>query len=132
MQHIPRAFGALIVIGFFLPWITVDMGGLAALLGGGEKITLSGMQWATTKNAMRDPEYIMLLGPIAAVAAAFIHSKKGYGVAALLGIVAYLLFGPVLLKEGAAAMGISRGMGFYLSFVGCAGMFISGLIIHMC
>ena len=129
MQQIPRACAALVLIGFFLPWITVDLGGLGALLGSEGGLNMSGYQFATTKGPMGEAQYALLFAPIVAIAAAAVHSRKGYATCAILAAVVILLVGPVFLKAGAAAMGVERGYGIYMCFVGCFGMLIFGSTI---
>jgi hypothetical protein len=126
MQNIPRACAALVLIGFFLPWITVDLGGLGALLGSEGGLNMSGYQFATTKGLMGEAQYALLFAPIVAIAAAAVHSRKGYATCAILAAVVILLVGPVFLKDGAAAMGVERGYGVYMCFAGCFGMLIFG------
>jgi len=129
MQQIPRVCAALVLIGFFLPWVTVDLGGLGALLGSEGGLNMSGYQFATTKGLMGEAQYALLFAPIVAIAAAAVHSMKGYVTCAILAAVVILLMGPVFLKEGAAAMGVERGYGIYMCLAGCFGMLIFGLTL---
>jgi hypothetical protein len=129
MQQIPRVCAALILTGFFLPWITMDLGGLGALLGSEGGLNVSGYQFATAKGAMGEPQYALLFAPIVAIAAAAVHSRKGYATCSILAAVVILFVGPVFLKAGAAAMGVERGYGLYMCFAGCVGMLIFGSIV---
>ena len=129
MQQIPRACAALILIGFFLPWVTIDLGGLGALLGSEGGLNMSGYQFATTKGPMGEAQYALLFAPIVAIAAAAVHSRKGYATCAILAAGVILLVGPIFFKAGAAEMGVTRGYGVYMCFAGCLGMLISGLTV---
>ena len=90
---------------------------------------MTGYQFATTKGPMGEAQYALLFAPIIAIAAAAVHSTKGYVTCAILAAVVILLMGPVFLKEGAAAMGVERGYGIYTCFGGCFGMLIFGMTL---
>tara|TARA_B100001540_G_C15758650_1_gene620593 strand:+ start:693 stop:1160 length:468 start_codon:yes stop_codon:yes gene_type:complete len=121
MQNIPRICAALVIGGFFLPWISVDFLGA--------KMSITGMQFATAKGPLGDASYALLGAPVLALIAALVHQRKMYGYAAVIGGVVMFLWGPVLLKDGAAEMGVSRGIGLYMCLAGLVAMIVTAICI---
>ena len=115
--YFPRICAALVLGGFFLPWVNVDFLGL--------KKTISGIEWATTQSANGSHNYGVLIAPILAIVAAVIHTKRNYVFLSIASALVLLLVGPIQLKEGATELGVSRGIGLWVSLIGLAGMIVA-------
>lgn len=89
---------------------------------------MSGYQFATKNGLMGEAPFALLFAPIVAIAAAAVHSRKGYATCAILAAVVILLVGPVFPNDMAAAMGVERGYGVFMCFAGCLGMLIGAFI----
>lgn len=116
--YLPRICVAIVLGGFFLPWVTVDFMGV--------KTTISGVEWATTKSPNGSlHRYGLFIAPLLAIIAAVIHTKRNYNFLSIASAVVLLLIGPTSLEEGAAELGVSRGIGLWVSLLGLVGMLVA-------
>jgi len=122
MHHLPRIFAAIILLSFFLPWISFT-GGIFEILGAEMNLSFSGLTWCTEKGGAT---WIMLGTPIFAGIAALVNTAKGYLATGIFGLLC-LLAGPAALDTPFG--GVSFSYGWYLLIVSLFGMMISG---HIC
>ena len=126
--------GAIIVVGFFLPWMDMGemgemMSGFAAMAGGEMSSTLSGFKLASGGEGVPGESYHFLWPvPIFGLLAALAKGKKQLFLGSIAAIILILIGGP-FLKEGAQMM--SSGMttwaiGKILSILGCVVLLITG------
>ena len=54
-----------------------------------------------------------------------IHTKRNYVFLSIASALVLLLIGPIQLKEGATELGVSRGIGLWVSLIGLAGMIVA-------
>ena len=105
--------GAIIVVGFFLPWMDMGemgemMSGFAAMAGGEMSSTLSRFKLASGGGEFPGESYPLLSPvPIFGLLAAFAKGKKQLFLGSIAAIILILIGGP-FLKEGAQVM--SSGM----------------------
>ena len=117
MLYIPRFCVAMVLVGFFLPWISVDFMGA--------KMSITGMEFATAKGPMGEAHYGILVTPILSLIAAVSHTKRNYMFLSIVSAAVLLLVGPIFLRDGAAEIGVSRGIGLFVCMCGLIGMFIA-------
>jgi hypothetical protein len=126
--------GAVIVIGFFLPWMDMGemgemMSGFAAMAGGEFSSTFSALQLASGGEEIPGDSYPLLwVVPVFGLLAAIAKGRKQLFLGSIAAIIIILIGGPIL-QDGAQMM--SSGMttwaiGKILSIIGCAVLLITG------
>ena len=121
MQHLPRIFATVILLSFFLPWVSFS-GSIFAILGPEMQLSFSGLTWCTEKGGAT---WIMLGTPIFAGIAALVNTPKGYMATGIFGLLC-LMAGPAALDTPFGAVSFSYG--WYLLIASLFGMMISGQI----
>lgn len=98
MQQIPRVCGALITIGFFLKWYSVDLFGL--------KIGFSGF----TLAKIGGEKYMLFIIPLAGIFSAIQPGRGNHAGSALLTGLFLMIFSPGVL----AGSTLTRDMGWWI------------------
>ena len=126
--------GALVVIGFFLPWMDMGemgemMSGFAAMAGGEFSSTFSALQLASGGEEIPGDNYPFLwVVPVFGLLAAIAKSRKQLFLGSIASIIIALIGGP-FLQEGAKMMSSGMttwGIGKILSIIGCVVLIITG------
>ena len=123
---------AVIVVGFFLPWLDLGemgemMSGLAAMTGEEFSSTFSGYQLAIGGKENPGGEgYPLLWGvPVFGLLVFLVNKKRILMIFSVLAIFTILIYGP-MLKEGAPSGMTSWAIGKILSILGCVVLLITG------
>ena len=100
ITQLPRICAAIVLIGFFLPWIFIpgEFGELLEIFG--KASSYSGFQIAVTKKGS---SLVLLLIPFAAIIAALYHTRRGYVFLGTAILLAGIAFGPFFLHVGLPA-----------------------------
>ena len=127
IDQLPRVFSIIIIVGFFLPWLTFSgefKNAFEVFVG------LSNISAFEFALASRDYHIILFLIPFAALNAVFRHTKEGYLFSSLLILSIGFIFGPTIfgIKGGIAGELIKQSYGFHLFLSAALAMLIYGII----